>query len=116
MTERQQQIMEIGKGMMEPIFMGQLPELMKNYKDEETDILAGLEERLGEVFQKAQQMQKADRKGKICTMGISYLQSSVLTGNYELRLIYTIKSFIWTVQNAVPTGIQRLLQNTYKRI
>ena len=46
--------------MMEPIFMGQLPELMKNYKDEETDILAGLEERLGEVFQKAQQMQKAD--------------------------------------------------------
>ena len=35
--------------MMEPIFMGQLPELMKNYKDEETDILAGLEERLGEV-------------------------------------------------------------------
>ena len=100
MTERQLQIMEIGKGMMEPIFMGQLPELMKNYKDEETDILAGLEERLGEVFQKAQQMQKADRKGKICTMGISYLQSS----------------FIWTVQNAVPTGIQRLLQNTYKRI
>ena len=67
--------------MMEPIFMGQLPELMKNYKDEETDILAGLEERLGEVFQKAQQMQNADRKGKICTTGISYLQSSVLTEN-----------------------------------
>ena len=35
MTERQQQIMEIGKGMMEPIFMGQLPELMKNYKNAE---------------------------------------------------------------------------------
>ena len=93
MTERQQQIMEIGKGMMEPIFMGQLPELMKNYKDEETDILAGLEERLGEVFQKAQQMQKADRKGKICTMGISYLQSSVLTGNYDLRIVLYDKEF-----------------------
>ena len=78
---------------MEPIFMGQLPELMKNYKDEETDILAGLEERLGEVFQKAQQMQKADRKGKICTMGISYLQSSVLTGNYELRIDLYDKEF-----------------------
>ena len=93
MTERQQQIMEIGKGMMEPIFMGQLPELMKRYKDEETEILAGLEERLQEVFQKAQQMQKADRKGNICTMGISYLQSSVLTGSYELRIDLYDKEF-----------------------
>ena len=66
--------------------MGQLPELMKNYKDGETEILTGLEEKLQVVFQKAQQMQKADRKGKICTMGISYLQSSVLTENYELRI------------------------------
>lgn len=78
---------------MEPIFMGQLPELMKNYKDEETDILADLEERLGEVFQKAQQMQNTDRKGKICTMGISYLQSSVLTGSYELRIDLYDKEF-----------------------
>ena len=93
MTERQQQIMEIGKEIMEPIFMGQLPKLMKNYKDEETDILAGLEERLGEVFQKAQQMQNADRKGKICTMGISYLQNSVLTGSYELRIDLYDKEF-----------------------
>ena len=46
MTERQQQIMEIGKGMMEPRFMGQLPELMKNYKAEETEIIAGLQEKL----------------------------------------------------------------------
>lgn len=101
--------------MMEPIFMGQLPELMKNYKDGETEILTGLEEKLQVVFQKAQQMQKADRKGKICTMGISYLQSSVLTENYELRLIYTIKSFIWTVQNAVHTGNRNLLQGTCYR-
>lgn len=93
MTERQQQIMEIGKGMMEPIFMGQLPELMKNYKDGETEILTGLEEKLQVVFQKAQQMQKADRKGKICTMGISYLQSSVLTENYELRIDLYDKEF-----------------------
>lgn len=64
MTERQQQIMEIGKEIMEPIFMGQLPKLMKNYKDEETEILTGLEEKLQEVFQKAQQMQKADKKGR----------------------------------------------------
>ncbi|MFR2368555.1 MAG: hypothetical protein ACLS8T_12810 [Anaerobutyricum sp.] len=93
MTERQQQIMEIGKGMMEPIFMGQLPELMKNYKDGETEILTGLEEKLQEVFQKAQQMQNADRKGKICTMGISCLQSSVLTGCYELRIDLYDKEF-----------------------
>lgn len=93
MTERQQQILEIGKEMMEPIFMGQLPELMKNYKAEETEILTGLEERLQEVFHKAQQMQKADRKGKICTMGISYLQSSVLTGSYELRIDLYDKEF-----------------------
>ena len=73
--------------------MGQLPELMKNYKDGETEILTGLEEKLQEVFQKAQQMQKADRKGKICTMGISYLQSSVLTGNYELRIDLYDKEF-----------------------
>ena len=32
--------------MMEPIFMGQLPELMKNYKDGETEILTGLEEKV----------------------------------------------------------------------
>ena len=83
----------IGKGMMEPIFMGQLPELMKNYKDGETEILTGLEEKLQVVFQKAQQMQKADRKGKICTMGISYLQSSVLTENYELRIDLYDKEF-----------------------
>lgn len=78
---------------MEPRFMGQLPELMKNYKDGETEILTDLEEKLQEVFQKAQQMQKADRKGKICTMGISYLQSSVLTGNYELRIDLYDKEF-----------------------
>ena len=78
---------------MEPIFMGQLPELMKNYKDGETEILTGLEEKLQVVFQKAQQMQKADRKGKICTMGISYLQSSVLTENYELRIDLYDKEF-----------------------
>lgn len=78
---------------MEPRFMGQLPELMKNYKDEETDILEGLEERIGEVFQKAQQMQNADRKGKICTMGISCLQSSVLTGSYEMRIDLYDKEF-----------------------
>lgn len=78
---------------MEPIFMGQLPELMKNYKNGETEILAGLEDKFGEVFQKAQQMQNADRKGKICTMGISYLQSSALTGNYELRIDLYDKDF-----------------------
>ena len=78
---------------MEPIFMGQLPELMKNYKDGETEILTGLEEKLQEVFQKAQQMQKADKKGKICTMGISYLQNSVLTGSYELRIDLYDKEF-----------------------
>ena len=93
MTERQQQIMEIGKGMMEPRFMGQLPELMKNYKAEETEIIAGLQEKLQEVFQKAQQMQKVDRKGKICTMGVSYLQSSVLTGSYDLRIDLYDKEF-----------------------
>ena len=73
--------------------MGQLPKLMKNYKDEETEILTGLEEKLQEVFQKAQQMQKADKKGKICTMGISYLQNSVLTGSYELRIDLYDKEF-----------------------
>lgn len=78
---------------MEPIFMGQLPELMKNYKAEETEIIAGLQEKLQEVFQKAQQMQKVDRKGKICTMGISCLQSSVLTGCYELRIDLYDKEF-----------------------
>lgn len=93
MTERQQQIMEIGKGMMEPIFMGQLPELIKNYKDRETEILEELEEKLQEIFLKAQQMQNVNRKGKICTMGISFLQSSVLTGSYELRIDVYDKEF-----------------------
>ena len=79
--------------MMEPRFMGQLPELMKNYKAEETEIIAGLQEKLQEVFQKAQQMQKVDRKGKICTMGVSYLQSSVLTGSYDLRIDLYDKEF-----------------------
>lgn len=69
MTERQQQIMEIGKGMMEPIFMGQLPELMKNYKDGETEILTGLEEKLQVVFQKAQQMQKLIEKERFAQWG-----------------------------------------------
>lgn len=78
---------------MEPRFMGQLPELMKNYKAEETEIIAGLQEKLQEVFQKAQQMQKVDRKGKICTMGVSYLQSSVLTGSYDLRIDLYDKEF-----------------------
>ena len=73
--------------------LAKLPELMKNYKDGETEILTGLEEKLQVVFQKAQQMQKADRKGKICTMGISYLQSSVLTENYELRIDLYDKEF-----------------------
>ena len=73
--------------------MGQLPELMKNYKAEETEIIAGLQEKLQEVFQKAQQMQKVDRKGKICTMGVSYLQSSVLTGSYDLRIDLYDKEF-----------------------
>lgn len=65
----------------------------ENYKAEETEIIAGLQEKLQEVFQKAQQMQKVDRKGKICTMGVSYLQSSVLTGSYDLRIDLYDKEF-----------------------
>ena len=38
-------------------------------------------------------MQKVDRKGKICTMGVSYLQSSVLTGSYDLRIDLYDKEF-----------------------
>ena len=93
MTERQQQIMKIGKGMMEPRFMGQLPELMKNYKSKETEILKDLQEKLQEVFERAGQMQRSGVKGVICTMGISYLQSSTLTGNYELRIDLYDKEF-----------------------
>lgn len=93
MTERQQQIMQIGKEMMEPIFMEQLPELMKNYKDEEEKILGDLFEKIRDVFIKAEKMQKAGIKGAICMMGISYLQSSTLTGNYELRIDLYDKDF-----------------------
>lgn len=69
MTERQQQIMEIGKGMMEPIFMGQLPELMKNYKDGETEILTGLEEKLQVVFQKHSKCKKLIEKERFAQWG-----------------------------------------------
>lgn len=66
--------------------MGQLPKLMKSYKEEEAKILAELKERLKEVFEKAQQLQEEAAKGKICTMAFSSLQSSVLTESYELRI------------------------------
>ena len=42
--------------MMEPIFMEQLPELMKNYKDEEEKILGDLFEKIRDVFIKAEKM------------------------------------------------------------
>ena len=93
MTERQQQIMEIGKGMMEPRFMGQLPELMKNYKAEGNRNNSRTARKTTGSISKAQQMQKVDRKGKICTMGVSYLQSSVLTGSYDLRIDLYDKEF-----------------------
>lgn len=71
---------------MEPVFMGQLPELIKNYKNDEKEILGSLEDKTQEVFQKAERMQKSGARGSICTMSISYLQCSTLTGNYELRI------------------------------
>jgi len=82
---------------------------MKNYKDGETEILTGLEEKLQVVFQKAQQMQKADRKGKICTMGISYLQSSVLTENYELRVEYLKKEIRFKIPQIKTYELQQFI-------
>ena len=38
MTKRQQEILAAGKELLEPIFMSQLPELLKNYKEREKEI------------------------------------------------------------------------------
>lgn len=66
--------------------MKQLPELMENYKNNEKKILGGLYEKMLELFKKAGQMQKENTRGAVSVITVSYLQSSVLTGNYELRL------------------------------
>lgn len=71
---------------MEPMFFQQLPQLMSEYKTDEETILRGLCEKIEGLCLRAQQLQREELLGTVRYLGISYLLSSTLTGNYELRL------------------------------
>lgn len=78
---------------MEPVFMKQLPELMENYKNNKKKILDELNEKVLELFKNAEQMQKEKTRSAVSVIAISFLQSSTLTGNYDLRMDLYDKDF-----------------------
>lgn len=66
--------------------MSQLPELLKNYKEREKEILGELSEKIRGAFYEAQKLQMEKDGEVVNIMTINYLQSSTLTANYELRI------------------------------
>lgn len=84
--DRQQMILEKGRQMMEPIFQDSMEQMMKEYKLRENEILNELCGKVAGLFELAKKMQEEGARDPITDLGICYLLSSNLTGNYELRL------------------------------
>lgn len=84
--DRKEDIRKKGNQLMEPVFRNSVVELMAEYKDNEEENLKSIQNALQSLIDITVQMQKKGAKRPIRFLGLCYCNSSLLTGNYEMRL------------------------------
>lgn len=84
--DREDQIRQEGDRLMEDFLKVNLPRLMFEYKQKESEHLEKFIEALRTLFDEGRRMQEAGDKNAVSYLAICYCKSSVFTGHYELKL------------------------------